>query len=95
MDIGAFTVATRVLSFVRFLISAEVLFLTLLLPSSVVSSISDCVTVLEDLGVLGDSVVIHSLLVLLLVLFKGLLAAEGHGETVDFFFDVDEKSEEE
>jgi hypothetical protein len=95
MDIGVFTFATRDLSFMCFFTSAEVLFLILLFPSSAVRSICDCVTFLRDLGILGDSVVIYSLLVLLVALFKGLLAAEERGETVHFFFDVDEKSEEE
>jgi hypothetical protein len=66
-----------------------VLFRTLLLPSSVVSSISDGVAIPEDRGVLGDSAFVHSLLVLLLVLFKRLLALEGLGET-GFVFDADE-----
>jgi hypothetical protein len=77
------------------LASAKVLFLTLLLPSSVVSSISDGVAVLEDLGILGDSALTHSLLVLLLVLFKGLLALEGLGETEGFVFGADEEDEGE
>jgi hypothetical protein len=94
MDIGVFALATTDLSFMHFLISVEVLFLTLLLPSSAVMSICDCVTFL-NLGTLGDSGVIYSLTALLLVLFKGLLAVEERGETVDFFFDADEKSEEE
>jgi hypothetical protein len=95
MDIVVFTFPMKDLSFVRFFPSAEALFLILLLPSSAVRSICDCATFLRDLDVLGDSEVIYSLLVLLLVLFKRLLAAEEHGDTVDFFFDVDEKSKEE
>jgi hypothetical protein len=92
---GVFSLGTCDFSLVRFLTSAKVLFFTLLLPSSVVSSISDGVAVLEVLGVLGDSMFTRSPLVLLLLFFKGLLDLDGHVETDGFVFDIGEEDEGE